>query len=309
MTNFQHTKLNMILSVVKFLNKNSTIINSNSVAMATAVLIKQNINELQEVLVVQMQNSKGIAKDKNAKRKTLEKNALQLSAAICAFANVIENTVLFKDNYLTKSVLQNASGYKLTGICSYLVLSLEHHLPSLLAFGVTEASILEFKNAIDAFTESINKPAEGRTTKRESTQAIPKLLAKITALLNGRMDYNMMFFEVEHPSIVATYLNLRRQGKTPRRQLDLIVQTISGSNQQPIEKAKLKILNKKGIRYSSKKGRNTFMHLKAGQHQLTVTHPNYQPKTLNFSVVDGETTKIVVELLVNAANASDVAID
>jgi len=43
-------------------------------------------------------------------------------------------------------------------------------------------------------------------------------------------------------------------------------------------------------------GRNLFSNLKQGKHQLLVTHPNYKSKTIDFTIVDKETTKIVVVL-------------
>jgi hypothetical protein len=296
MTNNQHNRLNMIQSVHNYLNNNITIINTNVPTMATKILLDQKIAELLAHHAIQLQNSTGIAEDKKNKRAILMQKALALSALICAYASIGDNTALYNENHFTKSGLILLSDYKLTGVCGYLVISLENNLASLQPFGIDANDIINFKNAIDSFAAVINTPSKSITKRNKSTQAIANLLTEITTLLEQRLDNNLVVFETAHPMFVGTYRKLRRVGKTPTRTLDLVVQTISKTNQQPIEKAKLKIADKKGFRLSSKMGKNIFLNLKQGQHQLTVSHPNYQTKTVDFTVVDNETTKIVVAL-------------
>lgn len=296
MTNEQHNRYNMIQSVQHYLNNNLIIINTNAHVMEIKMLLDQKVETLLKHHRVQLTNTTGIAENKQIKRASLITKTLSLSNAICAFASIIDNTILFKENHFTKSSLNAMNDFNLSGNCAYLAISLENNLPSLLPFGVDTSKLNDYKNAINAYTELINKPKESISKRNESTRAITKLLSEISTLLNKRLDNVIYIFENEHANFVGVYRSLRRVGKAPTRQLDLVVKTISTTTQQPIEKAMLKIKNKKGFRLSSKMGRNLFSNLKQGQHQLVVTHPNYKPKTIDFMIVDKETTTIVVAL-------------
>ena len=296
MTNAQHNRFNMIQSVQHYLNNNLIIINTNAPTMAIKALLDQKMEELMAHHGVQLTKTKGIAIDKHKKRNALINKTLSLSSAICAYASISEKTILYKENHFTKSTLKFKSDFNLSGICSYLAISLENNLTNLLPFGIDANVLNNYKNAIDAFAELINKPMESISKRNESTRAITNLLSEITALLKERLDNIIVIFKATQPDFVSLYYSLRRVGKAPTRTLDLVVKTINRTNQQPVEKAKLKILNQKGFRLSSKTGRNIFSNLKQGQHQLLVTHPKFKPKTVDFTIVDKETTKIMVEM-------------
>lgn len=296
MTNEQHNRFDMMQSVQHYLDNNLIIINTNVTVMAVKTLLDEKIEELMAHLGIQLTKTKGIAENKQIKRAALITKTLSLSNAICAYANIADNSILYKENHCTKSSLNLMNDFNLSGNCAYLAISLENNLSSLLPFGVDANKLNDYKNAIEVYTELINKPKESISKRNESTRAIAKLLSEISTLLKERLDNLIGIFEDEHSNFVGVYRSLRRVGKAPTRQLDLVVKTISTTTQQPIEKAMLKIKNKKGFRLSSKMGRNLYSNLKQGQHQLVVTHPNYKPKTIDFIIVDKETTTIIVAL-------------
>lgn len=296
MTSEQHNRFDMMQSVQHYLDNNLIIINANVTVMAVKTLLDEKIEELMAHLGVQLTKTKGIAENKQIKRATLITKTLSLSNAICAYANIADNNILYKENHYTKSSLNLMTDFNLSGNCAYLCISLENNLTNLLPFGVDVNKLNDYKNAIDFYTELINKPTENISKRNESTRAIAKLLSEISTLLKKRLDNVIGIFEDENSNFVGVYRSLRRVGKAPTRQLDLVVKTISTTTQQPIEKAMLKIINHQGFRFSSKMGRNLFSNLKQGQHHLVVTHPNYKSKTIDFTIVNKETTKIVIAL-------------
>ena len=160
MTNAQHNRLNMIQSVQHYLDNNLIIINTNAPAMAIKALLDQKMEELMAHHGVQLTKTKGIAIDKHKKRNALINKTLSLSAAICAFASIAENAILYKENHYTKSRLNLLSDFNLSGTCAYLNISLENNLAGLQPFGVDASDLIDYKNAIDAFAELINKPME-----------------------------------------------------------------------------------------------------------------------------------------------------
>jgi transcription antitermination factor NusA-like protein len=296
MKGYQKNTVKMIRAISAYLNSNIDVIESSVPIMTTKALFDQKFADLIDHFIIQYQDNTGYAIDKKQKRKAVEEKTLGLSAALCAYASINGNFTLLNESRFTVTTLKTISTHKLDEITTNLIINLEQYLPNLHAYGVDSQKIYDFKKSIAVFTESINKPIENIKIRHRSTITIAKLLPEISNLLKGNLDYNIRALGIDFPSFVSEYFKIRRIGKTPRKSLDLVVKTISSSSQEAIEKAKVQIIDTKISRFSGKKGRNIFMDLKAGQYQLLVTHPDYEATTIDFTIVDKETTTLVVAL-------------
>jgi hypothetical protein len=292
----QKNVVKMIRTVSNYLNKNNSTIELSVPMMNTKALFDQKFANLVDHFVVQYQDNSGYALDKKNKRKTVEEKANALSAALCALASLNENSDLLTECHFTATTLKTVSGDKLVQIGTNLTLRLEEYAASLQPYGIEIITISDFKKSISDFSDSINKPKEIIKIRNISTIAIAKILGEITSLLKTNLDYNVRVFKDDSPSFVKGYFDARRIGKIPRKTLDLIVNTISKDSKEPIQKAKVQIINTKISRFSGKKGRNVFMNLKSGLHQLRVTHPNYEPQTVDFTIIENQTITLVVAL-------------
>lgn len=296
MKGHQKNTVKMIRAVSTYLNRNIATIESSIPIMTTKALFDQKFADLVDHFVIQYQDNSGYAMDKKQKRKAVEEKANSLSVALCAYASINGNFKLLNESRFTITTLKTVSADKLIEITTYLILTVENYLPSLKAYGVDSNKVSDLKKSITTFTESINKPIENIKIRHRSTIAIAKLLADITNLLKGNLDYNIRVLRDDFPSFVSEYFNVRRVGETPRRALDLMVEIISAASQDPIEKAKVQIIDSKISRFSGKKGRNIFMHLKEGNYKIRVTHPDYEGKMVDFTIVDKKTTNLIVAL-------------
>lgn len=293
----------MIRAVSTYLNNNSGIVELSVPLMNTKELFDQKFANLVDHFVVQYQDNSGFALDKKNKRKAVEEKVNALSAALCALASLNENSALLTECHFTVTALKTVSANKLVQIGINLTTRLEQNLASLQPYGIDINTISDFKKSISIFRESINVPKEIIKIRHISTIAIVKILSEITSLLKNNLDYNIRVFKEDSPSFVSGYFNARRIGKIPRKALDLVVNTISENSKEPIQKAKVHIINTKISRFSGKKGRNVFMNLKAGSYQLRVTHPNYEPKTIDFTIIDNQTINLVVALVTRPINS------
>lgn len=299
----QKNVVKMIRAVSTYLNKNKSTVEQSVPLMNTKALFDQKFANLVDHFVVQYQDNSGFAVDKKNKRKAVEEKANALSAALCALASLNENSALLTECHFTATTLKTVSANKLVQIGSNLIIRLEQYLASLQPYGIDINTISDFKKSISIFKESINKPKEIIKIRHVSTVAIAKILSEITSLLKNNLDYNIRVFKDVSPAFVSGYFNARRIGKIPRRALDLVVNTISENSEEPIQKAKVHIINTKISRFSGKKGRNVFMNLNAGSYQLRVTHPNYEPKTIDFTIIDNQTINLVVALAARPINS------
>lgn len=296
MKGHQKNTVKMIRAISAYLNTNIHLIESSDPIMNTKALFDQRFASLVDHFIIQYQDNRGFARDKKQKRKALEEKTLSLSASLCAFASITGNSTLLNESRFTVTALKTVSTSKLLEITTHLVFNLQHFLPNLRAYGVDSQKISDYMKSVVIFTESINKPIENIKIRHKSTIAISKILAEISNLLKSNLDYNIRVLRVDYPSFVSGYFNARRVGKIPRNKLDLVVTTISSASQEPIEKAKVHIIDTKISRFSGKKGRNIFMHLKAGNYKLRVTHPDYDPTTIAFTIIDKVTTTLQVVL-------------
>lgn len=292
----QKNVFKMLNTVSSFLNKNINIIESSVPIMTSKVIFDQKFAALNDNYLVQYQNNSGYALDKSSKRKAVEEKANAISIALCAYAGVMGNASLKRDCKFTETTLKTVSAYKLIGIGSFLILNVEQHLANLQPYGIDPNMLPDFKNTIDIFADSINKPNESIKIKRGATVALAKQFKDIRSFLKEHLDCIIKILNTTNPSFVRLYFSARHIGKTGYRALDLVVKTLDAGSQQPIEKAKLTIVGTKISRFSSQKGKNTFRHLKAGQYELLVSHPDYESKTIDCIIVDKETTTIVADL-------------
>lgn len=286
----------MLRTVSSFLNKNQSIIQPNAPVLASKVIFDQKFAALNDNFLVQYQDNSGYALDKSNKRKLLEEKANALSIALTAYAGVTGNNSLKNECKFTVTTLKTVSAYKLIGIGTCLVLNLEQQIANLKPYGIEAKMLTDFKNAIDIFADSINKPADNIKIKRSATVALAKQFTDIRGFLKEHLDYTIKVLNTTNPSFVNLYFSARHIGKTAKTALDLVVKTIDADSQLPIEKAKLTIVGTKISRFSSPNGKNTFRHLKAGQYELLVSHPDYESNTIDCIIVDKETTTIVADL-------------
>jgi hypothetical protein len=292
----QKNVVKMIRTVSTYLNKNKSTVELSVPLMNSKAIFDQKFANLVDHFVVQYQDNRGFAVDKKNKRKAVEEKANALSAALCALASLNENSALLNECHFTATTLKTVSANKLVQIGTNLTIRLEQNLSSLQPYGIDVNTISDFKKSISIFADSISKPKEVIKIRHISTIAIAKILSEITSLFKNNLDYNIRVFKDDSPSFVSGYFNARRVGKVPRKALDLVVNTISEDSKEPIQKAKVQIINTKISRFSGKKGRNVFMNLNAGTHQLRVTHPNYEPKIVDFTIIDNQTMTLVVAL-------------
>ena len=292
----QKNVVKMIRTVSTYLNKNKSTVELSVPLMNTKALFDQKFADLVDHFVVQYQDNTGFALDKKNKRKAVEEKINALSAALCALASSNENYALLNECHFTATTLKTVSANKLVQIGTDLIVKLEQYLTNLQPYGIDINTISDFKKSISIFADTINIPKEIIKIRHISTIAIANILGEITSLFKNNLDYNIRVFKDDSPDFVSGYFNARRIGKIPRKTLDLVVNTISEESKEPIEKAKVQIINTKISRFSGKKGRNVFMHLNAGPQQLRVTHPNYEPKIVDFTIIDNQTMTLVVAL-------------
>jgi hypothetical protein len=295
MKKIQLDRYNMVLAIDSYLQKNAALFVTNLPLAATAVAIREKNSQLQAQIALQLVNFKGTTINKKNHRKALESHAFVLSSACCSYASAIGDADFYDRCHYSRSHFVHFKDIELVGICTLLLQEIKGHVAVLLPYSVTPVMISDFELTVNRFLDIAEKPLEARSKKAEATGQIALLLTEIITIIRIRLDSNMVSMQASHPDFVAVYKNLRRlknSGATKRSLTVTVIDAVSGN---PVPEVILEIA--KGIRRKSgPKGMCFVQQLSKGEHQLLATHPEYEPRTLKFSIRPDETTKLQVVL-------------
>lgn len=295
MKKIQLDRYNMVLAVDNYLQKNTSLFTTNLPLVATATALKNKTILLKEQIALQLVNFKGSTIDKKNCRNTLESQAFVLASACCSYASAVGDADFYERCRYSRSHFVHFRDMELTGICAMLLQEIKSSAGVLLPYNITPASISDFERTLNRFLDIAEKPLEAKNKKAEATEQIALLLTEILNIVRVRLDSTMVSMQASHPDFVAVYKNLRRLNKAGTVKRSLIVTVSDATTGKPISGVILKI--SKGIsRKSGPKGMSFVQQLSKGKHELLVSHPEYEPQTLKFSILPNETVKLQVAM-------------
>jgi hypothetical protein len=296
MTKSQIDQYDMVLSTEKCLIENEALYADNAPLMKSKAIFSAKITELAAQIALQLINTTGLTEDKSAVRQRLEDTAFVLGAAGCGYASAIAHNDLYNRCYLTKTGLTRFKDTELVGICTDLQFTVTINMEGMAPFGISEAAIVAFKELIEKFMTVMKNPTEGIAKRATATANIARLLPEIMELLNTRLDNNMVIMSLLQPDFYSTYTNVRQIISSPTSVMSLTTTVLDEVDQAPVANVKIEIVGENIHRTSSPRGYNTIINLTEGNHKLTTSHPNYATQTVDFTVVSGETTELLVLL-------------
>lgn len=286
----------MNLAVENFMDDNESVWSGNVPITETKELLSKTIDDLAEQVGIQLTNPTGVTVDKERARKTLVEEAFVISSAASAYASIIDNGALRNRTYYAISTLERFRDAELHSVCTNLLSDCQGVGRALEPYGITSVVLSDFQVTTDRFAAIMKNPTEAIARRKAATDKIPVILSDISILLNTRMDNLMVGLQASAPDFVAQYTNIRAVNNTGTRELSLTILSINAETREPIANVALELVGQGIKRVSSKRGYNTVAHLMSGSHDIAALHPNYQPKTVTFTVVSGETTELVLLL-------------
>lgn len=291
MKKIQLDRYNMVLSVDGYLQENKALFAANVPLATTATALNDKTILLKEQIALQLINSKGSTIDKKNCRKALESQAFVLASACCSYASAIGDVAFYERCRYTRSHFVHFKDMELAGICRVLLQEIKASTAVLLPYNVTPALISDFELMLNRFLDIAEKPLEAKNKKAEATRKIDLLLTEIMDIIKIRLDRTMVSMQASHPDFAAVYKNIRRLNNSGTAKRSLIVTVADAATGRPISGVILKI-TKDISRKSGLKGMSFVQQLSKGKHELLASHPDYEPQTLKFSILPGETVKL-----------------
>ena len=205
----QTAKLAMYRAVQLFCNNNLSVVNSNLAFKTAFALFILKIAGLQSSQTVVSKQTKGIAKDKKALKKTLAQIATEIAGYVFAYATDINNQTLQKQVDYSQTDIVKIKAELIVPACKNIYQAASDNLAALADYGVTAALLANFQTAMDDFSGESPKPKVAKSTKQTENVNIAQTIRDVDNILNKKMDKLVVIFKAAHPDFVTTYFETR----------------------------------------------------------------------------------------------------
>lgn len=244
----------------------------------------------------QNQNTGGLTQRKNNRREELIDQAYFVANRLQSYAAVVQNDELLAQINYSRSTFAKYRDTDLLGLCTGVLEQAQKYLSELADYSLNADTLSNLQAAIQAYQDEIGRPRVSQSGVKNATEALQKLFLETSALLTDRLDKDMEVFRLSQPDFYAQYFHARRIAQTARNQFSLIVNVIDAATQQPIPNVKVSFTDYNTLKKTSPKGSFQLQNLDSGTYEMTLEKLGYTTVTQSFNIIDGETTRVRVEM-------------
>jgi len=295
-------KLSMALATEQVMNDNNSLW-SGIPAMVTAMTtLGTKIASIHGVRNVQEQDIRGVALDKEAKKKDAIEKALIVIGGLKAFAIASsDNTLLKKIDYST-SELERARDTILADMLKIVRDEANNNIGSLPPYNVTATEVNALSTAIASYEVMIPKPRVALNVRKNATDALELLMQEIDTPLEI-MDGLVDTMEQTQPAFFEIYGNARiivdsssggggvkgtGKDKLTGAPLEGVLITINA----PLHRTRTnsRSATRTMTTRTNADGNYEIRRLRAGQYTLTMELDGYNKLTMQVTIEDGRIT-------------------
>ena len=292
----QLDQFDMLQNVENLFTDNPTLWAGNAPVTTAKTGLSTRVSAIAAQYAIQLINITGIAEDKQTVRNNLERQMYVVGSAICNYADSINNKELFNKGYMTKTMLSDMEQDGLTGKCTDLIFDANSVIANLAPNGVLPATITTLSATLTAFSAIKKNPQNAIDRRKEATEKIAELLPEALEFVERRLDTAMVSLEATQEAFCGTYQNARAINSSPTTTISLITNCVDSATELPIEGAQIIVLSSNDQRVSPESGVNIFKNLPEGPDKLEVTHPLYIQQLVDFTLVNNQTTELIIKL-------------
>jgi hypothetical protein len=306
MNNRQENKLTMFIIIRDFLLlPASAAITMKWAAFAAMFTNFTNLIELIKTTAAKQDEDRtGMTMNKGAIRKQLEAIMEYISEQGRAYAKVAKDFDFLKKVKFMKGELKRASDEALVNMARTLCANISEKLAAIKAYDLVDADMDELETLTGQFENIYSKPqAETKETVVETDKLDP-LFAQCDAELET-IDALVLTKKRNAPGFVAEYFAKRKIDNQGRRKRSLQIHAEDFDSGEPLAKVVISYKKKgqtemtKSVKRTGSAGNTFGNNTGAGDYTGEATKFGYDTELLNFSVNDGELTKVVVRMKKN----------
>jgi len=294
----QIDQYDMMLSVENHFDDNPTLWAGNAPLTATKTLLSTKVDLLAAQVAIQLLNYTGITADKDASRAILESLGYSMGAALRSFAGATGKDELYKNTNFTRTDLSRFRDAELVGISTNLALDATTNLAALAPYGIVAGTITALNTANTNFGSIMKNPTGAIAKRSTATAEIAKIIPDIiTTILERRLDNDIEMLATTQPAFVTAYGTLRLINDSPTQTLSATFQSVIQGSNLPLEAVEIRVTPANLDRTTSARGYSSILNLVAGTHNLVAKRPGYVATKMDFVVVNGMTTEVVIVMV------------
>lgn len=307
MNDKQENKLTMYYAVQKVVNDFQSTWSANVPFATVYGLFKANVPLIEQKRNVQMLKNTGAASEKSTKRLALEDSTYFIANRTQSYALAVSDEELYAMVNLNRSALTRARDTDLSGMAANILAKAKEHAAVLIPYGVTSALLTELDALANAYASLLAKPRVAKLTTKAATVALGKLIKDSDALLNKRLDREIVVYMKSNVDFHSQYVNARKVVGTGYTKLAVKGNITDADSKEPIKGVRLAFTNAfegaklgadaKAVHFLKKttaKGNFQWKNIPLGTYELTVTNSGYAPQLVTVHVAEGERVKVAV---------------
>ena len=294
----QIDQYDMMLSVENHLDDNPTLWAGNAPITATKTVLSSKIDLLAVQVAVQLLNTTGVTADKDSSRATLESLIYSMGASLCSYAGASGMGDLYNRCHYSRTDLSRFRDAELVGICTNLAADATANLAALAPYGIVAATVTALNTANGNFGAIMKNPTEAISKRTVSTAKIAEIIPDIMVnVLEKRLDNDIEMLAATQPAFVNGYGTLRLINDSPTQTLSVTFQTVIDGSNLPLSAVGISITPDNINRTTSARGYSSILNLGEGTHNLVAKRPGYVSVKMDFVVVNGITTEVVIVMV------------
>ena len=300
MKSSQENKLSMYYAVQKICGVNNSVWKGLPAFVSAFASLETNIGKIENALGIQVKNITGVTEDKGFIEDAMIEKTLQVSSAVFAYANDINDLALKGKVDLCKTDLNRLRDSISAQRCQLVHDEANVIVGSLGNYGITAADLSNLQAKVDAFGAMLASPRTAITERKGATNEIVKLLAKTDVVLKNKMDKLMEKFKVNNPEFYRLFFNARIIVELGSRTTSLNGKIKNENDDKSVENANVELVLNEGkpnerveTAVTDKNGEFGFETIPAGEHKLKVSKGGFEPTEVdNVKVKSGKSNKV-----------------
>ena len=306
----QENKNSAFLNVEEHFEKNAVIVDTLPPLVETVAEIKVVRTAIDALIAKQSVDISGTTNIKENDHDMLIKATVDVSNRLVAFATIEEKPVLLAAAKTSDSALRKLADTKLKGASQGILDQAIANVPGAEVYGLAAEVIENLRTKLNAYSTSITQPKMGIDTLKQITSDLDKAF-KQDDILFAKADKLVKLFKDSQPVFHDSYFNLRKIINSGKGSFAMQMRIKDAATGVGLPKVKIVIEEVEGagkmaaagsdlakiVKISSAKGGSNTKSMPDGNYIATASRPDYVTQTVNFTIVNGVMTNVVIDMV------------
>jgi hypothetical protein len=296
MTSIQTHKLQLLIKIKAFLDKNASVFASftrlnDEFATFNSALLSIKVTAQRQIL-----DRKGIAVQKKKARKAMASTVTNYADLAYVWASDVKNAELQQVFDIAQRRLLNGPGSSAIDKSRNIAKAISKNIGSLAPYRILPADLAIINASIDAFSGVLVSPADARTRAYTATHSLPALFKKADTSLQLFTKLFLSQYSQSHPHLVREFKIDHRLGKPAVRHTGITAH-ITFPAGEDAEGVQMQIPELKKTATSDISGIAQIIRCKPGRYHVEFSYPGYITIIIKEKLIRGRILPLTIKMV------------